>query len=121
MLYPKIKFGFIMKNKIKLTFVSKVMAIVGQIPKGKIMTYKQIAIKIGNPKLARAVGNALNKNPRPVEIPCHRVVKSNGFAGGYCFGMQKKIDLLKKEGIKFNRNSIILDFHKRLKKYNNKT
>ena len=103
-----------MENKIKTTFASKVLAIVRQIPKGKITTYKQIATKLGNPKLARAVGNALNKNPSLIEIPCHRVVKSNGFVGGYCLGTQKKIELLKKEGIEFDKNSTVLNFQSRI-------
>ncbi len=67
------------------------------IPKGKVLTYKQVAQKIGRPKAFRAVGNALSKN-HDLQIPCHRVVKSNGEIGGYNKGMVKKRVLLKKEG-----------------------
>ncbi|OYT34350.1 MAG: cysteine methyltransferase [Candidatus Aenigmarchaeota archaeon ex4484_52] len=88
-------------------FISKVLKIVKKIPKGKTTTYKKIAIKLGNPNLARAVGNALNKNPNPIKIPCHRVVRSNGFAGGYVSGTTRKIYLLKKEGIEFEGEKIL--------------
>tara|TARA_B100001123_G_C15177729_1_gene974055 strand:+ start:660 stop:950 length:291 start_codon:yes stop_codon:yes gene_type:complete len=64
-------------------FQIKVWNELKKIPKGKTKTYKEIAIKIGFPKAARAVGNACRKNPYPIKIPCHRVIKSNGTLGGY--------------------------------------
>lgn len=79
------------------SFMSKVYAVVAKIPKGKTLTYKQVAEKIGNPLACRAVGNALNKNRNP-NVPCHRVVRSDGTPGGYNWGRQKKIEILKKEG-----------------------
>ena len=76
-------------------FALKVYEIVKRIPAGKTLSYKEIAIKLGNKNLARAVGNALHKNPDPKNIPCHRVIKSNGkLASGYAFGgrkVQKKL------------------------------
>ena len=82
---------------------------VKKIPKGKVSTYKIIAIKIGNPKASRAVGNALHKNPNHKMIPCHRVVNRKGeCSGSYAFGgkdVQER--LLKKEGIKLKNNRVI--------------
>lgn len=98
-------------------FEIKVLAKVKKIPRGKIRTYKEIAIATGRPKAARAVGNALNKNPWAPKVPCHRVVKSNGEIGGYARGAKKKIALLKKEGIKIKRSKI-LNFNKYLAKKN---
>ncbi|HVZ11241.1 MAG TPA: MGMT family protein [Candidatus Paceibacterota bacterium] len=71
---------------------------VRKIPKGETMTYAQVAAAIGRPRAARAVGNALNKNPFAPEVPCHRVIRSDGSTGGFAFGRKKKIQLLKKEG-----------------------
>ena len=72
-----------------------------KIPKGKVKTYKQIAAAIKKPNSARAVGNAIGKNPYAPRIPCHRVIRSNGKLGGYSGkgGIKKKSKLLKKEGI----------------------
>ena len=63
------------------------------------MTYKQVAMLSGWPGAYRAVGNILNKNIKP-EIPCHRVIRSDGKLGGYNKGVDKKAFLLKKEGVK---------------------
>ena len=54
-----------------------------KIPKGETKSYKEIAAAIGRPKSSRAVANACGKNPYPIEIPCHSVIKSNGELGGY--------------------------------------
>ena len=53
-----------------------------KIPEGEVRTYKEMAVAIGKPNSARAVANACGKNPRPVEIPCHRVIRSAGYGGG---------------------------------------
>tara|TARA_B100000161_G_scaffold175324_1_gene125917 strand:- start:185 stop:466 length:282 start_codon:yes stop_codon:yes gene_type:complete len=76
-----------------------------KIPKGEVRTYREIAIAIGKPNSARAVANACGRNPRPIEIPCHRVIRSDGRLGGYSGkgGISKKLRLLKKEGISLNR------------------
>ena len=87
----------------KLTkFQRKVLEAASTIPKGKVLTYKQLAEGIGHPRAYRAVGTALKKNPLPIIIPCHRVVRSDGTAGGYAYGgTEKKKRLLKHEGSGF--------------------
>ena len=89
-------------------FQNRVWNELKKIPKGEIRTYKEIAIAIGKPNSARAVANACGKNPRPIEIPCHRVIRSDGNLGGYSGkgGLSVKRKLLKKEGI--SSNSIIM-------------
>ncbi len=77
-------------------FKEKVYQIVKKIPRGKTMSYKEVAKKAGFLKAWRAVGNTLNKN-RSKKVPCHRVIRSNGRARGYYLGTKKKIALLKKE------------------------
>jgi len=81
------------------SFQKRVYRVVKKIPKGNVMTYKKVAKLAGRPLASRAVGNALNRNPNPKIIPCHRVVKSDGQIGGYKSGTKRKIALLKKEGI----------------------
>ena len=79
-------------------FQEKVYRAVKSIPAGKTMSYKEVARAAGSPKAWRAVGNILHKNKNP-KIPCHRVIRSDGKAGGYNKGTKKKINLLKKEGV----------------------
>ena len=71
-----------------------------KIPKGQTKTYKDIALALKKPKSSRAVANACGKNPLLIEIPCHRVIRSDGKLGGYSGkgGMNQKRKLLKKEG-----------------------
>ncbi len=64
-----------------------------KIPLGETRTYGEIAAAVGRPGAARAVGNALSKNPYPLIIPCHRVVAKDGI-GGYSRGVDRKLDLL---------------------------
>ena len=78
------------------TFKEKVFSVVKKIPKGKTMTYAEVAKKAGSLKAFRAVGNILNKNHDSF-IPCHRVIRSDGSVGGYNRGSKKKEELLKKE------------------------
>lgn len=80
-----------------MTFTDKVYAVVKKIPKGQVLTYKQVAEKAGKPTAYRAVGNILNKN-YDAKIPCHRVVRSDGRTGGYNRGEKQKIKILKAEG-----------------------
>ncbi len=77
-------------------FTQAVYSVVKKIQKGQTLTYKQVAIKAGNPKACRAVGNILNKNYDP-KIPCHRVIRSDGGFGGYNRGSKKKVYLLRDE------------------------
>jgi|TARA_B100000929_G_scaffold29756_1_gene21788 methylated-DNA-[protein]-cysteine S-methyltransferase len=80
-------------------FQKMVWAELKKIPFGEIRTYKEIAVAIGKPKAARAVANACGKNPYPIIIPCHRVVRSDGTIGGYTGdgGVEKKRQLLRQE------------------------
>jgi len=78
-------------------FRHKVLKAVAGIPKGTVLTYQEVAKKAGNIKASRVVGNILNKNCDP-EIPCHRVIRSDGEIGGYNRGNILKKELLKKEG-----------------------
>lgn len=79
-------------------FKTKVLKIVLQIPRGQVLTYKQVAKKAGRPRAYRAVGSVLSKNYNP-KIPCHRVIGSDGRMRGYNRGgVKKKMSLLKKEG-----------------------
>nr|MCR5673398.1 MGMT family protein [Lachnospiraceae bacterium] len=84
---------------------------VKKIPKGYVATYAQIAEMAGDRKMARAVGNALHKNPDPVNIPCHRVVNSKGeLAGEYVFGgAWKQAENLRKEGVESENGKVDLN------------
>lgn len=80
-----------------ISFQEKVLAIVKKIPKGKVYTYKQVAARAGSPNASRAVGSILKKNYNP-EIPCHRVIRSDGSLGEYNRGREEKVRKLKAEG-----------------------
>ena len=88
-------------------FEIKVWEEIKKIPKGSVKTYKEIASILGKPNSSRAVANACAKNPLIREIPCHRVIRSDGFLGGYSGkgGVKKKSELLIEEGYnKFKYN-----------------
>ena len=95
-----------------MNFNQKCYELLSQIPQGKISTYKQIS-NILNTKAYRAVGNAMANNPNPIIVPCHRIIKSDGFVGGYALGVKQKISLLEKEGITIKEGKIV-DFEKHL-------
>ena len=82
-------------------FQLKVWKYLKTIPKGKVKTYSQVAKAINMPRAARAVANAIGKNPHAPKIPCHRVIRSDGSLGGYSGpgGIKTKKKLLKSEGI----------------------
>lgn len=89
-------------EKLKGTdFQKKVWRALLEIPKGKTITYKELAKKINKPKAIRAVANAVGANPITIKIPCHRVIRSDGSLGGYSGkgGVKTKRALLEKEGI----------------------
>jgi len=87
----------------KRSFFSKTYKVVKKIPRGSVKTYKEVAVLAGNSKAYRAVGHAMKLNPDIKNIPCHRIVGSDGKMHGYSAGkgIITKINLLKKEGIKF--------------------
>ncbi|GMQ86433.1 MAG: hypothetical protein BMS9Abin07_2012 [Acidimicrobiia bacterium] len=80
-------------------FQRKVLEKCAEIPPGEIRPYGWIAKEIGNPGAVRAVGSALGRNPIPVLIPCHRVVRSDGTIGKYAYGSTMKRELLRSEGL----------------------
>lgn len=79
-------------------FGRRVLQATASIPFGSVDTYKGVAERVGSPRSARAVGNALGSNPIPVVVPCHRVVRTGGNLGGYTGGLAKKVFLLELEG-----------------------
>lgn len=79
-------------------FKNKVLKIVSKIPRGHVLTYKQVAERAGRPNAYRAVGNVLRQNYNP-KIPCHRVIGSDGKMRGYNRGgVERKKELLKEDG-----------------------
>ena len=91
----------------RLSFNEQCYQLLKQVPAGKVTTYKELAIAL-NTKAYRAVGNAMNKNPYAPRVPCHRVVNANGKLGGFAFGVEKKIKMLKQEGVEIKDNKIDL-------------
>ena len=86
-------------------FQIKVWKEISKIPRGQVRTYKELAKLIKKPKASRAVANACGKNPYPIKIPCHRVIRSDGSLGGYSGrgGISAKKNILKKEGHSFGK------------------
>ncbi len=78
-------------------FRRRVLAVTAEIPFGAVSTYQEIARQAGQPRGARAAGQALGGNPLPIVIPCHRVVRSGGGLGGYAGGLDRKEYLLRLE------------------------
>jgi len=78
-------------------FARKVLKAVSSIPLGQVRSYKWVAAKAGSPQAYRAVGNILHKNPYPLIIPCHRVVKNDRSCGGYAGGKKNKEAILSLE------------------------
>jgi len=87
-----------------------------QVPQGKITTYGELAKAVGLKNGQRVIGQIMKKNPYPVIIPCHRVVKSDGTIGGYAYGGDIKTNMLQKEGIKIHYGKI-LDWNKKYYKF----
>ena len=81
------------------SFQTDVLVELGRVPYGTVTTYGQLARTIGKPRAARAVGGALNRNPVPIVLPCHRVVGSTGSLVGYGGGLDRKRALLELEGL----------------------
>lgn len=100
-----------MPQRLRLTkFEHLVLAAVRRVPKGRVVTYASLARNIGAPRAARAVGQALNKNPHLVTVPCHRVVRSDGSLGGYRQGSRQKKRLLIREGVRFTSSLRVKNF-----------
>lgn len=84
---------------IKLSFPQQVYRLTARVPKGRVTTYSRLARALGRPGAARAVGNALNRNPYAPQVPCHRVVRADGTIGGFASGSLRKRAILRKEGV----------------------
>ena len=91
-----------MATKFQITVWGKLK----DIPKGRVVTYGELARAVGKPKASRAVGSACGANSNLVVVPCHRVVTSNGLVGHYARGKEEKIKLLQKEGVKIEDEKI---------------
>lgn len=89
---------------------SDVYELLLKIPAGKVSTYGDLAKALGNPSASRLIGRILGRNPNPIKVPCHRIVKSDGRLGGYKYGINRKRELLEKEGITFSNGTTIMDF-----------
>lgn len=97
-------------------FERRVYESLKKIPRGRITTYGIVATHLGM-RGARAVGNAVAKNPDPSTIPCHRVVRSDGKLGGYAFGgMEKKTEILRGENIVVNDGKVV-DFEAKIYRF----
>ena len=89
------------------SFNERCYSLLRKVPRGKVTTYKALALALKT-KAYRAVGNAMNKNPYAPQVPCHRVINSNGKLGGFATGLNNKIKLLKEEGVEIKGNVIDL-------------
>lgn len=81
------------------TFQREVLGRLAGVPYGSVTTYGALALESGHPRAARAVGGAMNRNPVPIVLPCHRVVGADGRLVGYGGGIERKIALLRLEGV----------------------
>ena len=91
-------------------FDERCWEILKQVPEGRVTTYKHLAEALGT-KAYRAVGGAMNRNPHAPEVPCHRVVCSDGRIGGYAKGQTKKIQMLANEGVDIKDGKVDLARH----------
>ncbi|WP_053057953.1 methylated-DNA--[protein]-cysteine S-methyltransferase [Rubrobacter aplysinae] len=80
-------------------FQKRVLGVVGGIPRGEVRPYAWVAREAGSPRASRAVGSVMARNPVPLVIPCHRVVRNDGATGDYAFGAGEKVGLLEREGV----------------------
>jgi methylated-DNA-[protein]-cysteine S-methyltransferase len=78
-----------------------------EVPLGMVTTYGELAKAVGLQNGQRAIGRIMNKNPYPVIVPCHRVIKSDGKIGGYAWGEKIKTNMLSREGVKIKNGKII--------------
>ena len=95
-----------------MPFYHEVWEALRQVPKGRVTTYGDLATYLGRPKATRAVGTACAKNPQLITVPCHRVVASDGSINQYAGGVDKKIALLRKEGVEIKEGRVF-EFEKK--------
>jgi len=89
-----------------MTFSQQVWAFITRIPEGRVMTYGQVASALGKPAASRAVGQALNRNPLAPQVPCHRVVGSDGRLVGFAHGLDRKKAMLEAEGVRIHADRV---------------
>jgi len=94
---------YIMDFSVCSSFQRNVLLEEKKIPRGEVLSYAELAMKLGMPHGARAVGRALSSNPFPLVIPCHRTVRSDGGIGGFQGGTSMKRSLLEMEGFTFSQ------------------
>ncbi|GIU84986.1 MAG: hypothetical protein KatS3mg008_1761 [Acidimicrobiales bacterium] len=87
-------------------FARRLTETLASVPYGTTVTYAQLAAMSGAPRAARAVGGFCKRNPLPIVVPCHRVVRSDGTLGGYALGVDLKRRLLRLEGVDFDANTL---------------
>ncbi|MBT3355823.1 MGMT family protein [bacterium] len=87
-------------------FEKRVYLALLKVPKGQVVTYGALAKLAGFPGAARAVGSAMNKNPFAPSVACHRVVRSDGSVGEFAYGTKRKIAMLRKEGVRIEKERI---------------
>ena len=87
-------------------FGRAVLMVTAEIPFGQVRPYAWVARQVGRPGAVRAAGSALARNPLPVVIPCHRVVRSDGRVGEYGFGAECKRALLEREGVELDGGAV---------------
>lgn len=102
------KFDLSILNFDNLTdFQKDILIKLSEIPRGKVTTYKNLGEKIGRDRAYRAVGTSLAKNPFPIIIPCHRVIKSDLNVGNFSDGYDLKVKILKFEGVIFEKQFFV--------------
>ncbi len=97
---------------IKQTLENKIFEIIKEIPRGKVASYKQIALKVKDKNYSRLVGRIIATNKNWPEVPCHRIVYASGKIGNWSLkgGAKRKKDLLKSEGIVIKNNRVLKEF-----------
>lgn len=96
------------ERHVSTEFERRVYAVVRRIPRGQTRSYRWVAQQLGSARLARAVGQALRRNPDPRRTPCHRVIRADGTLGGYAWGPTRKRRRLQREGWRPPRS--VLDY-----------
>lgn len=91
------------------TFQERVWQLIGQVPAGKVTTYKAVAQALGS-RAYRAVGLALHRNPHAPVVPCHRVIASDLSLGGFAYGVAQKRALLLAEGVKMAGDKVLPEY-----------
>lgn len=90
----------------QIDLATRCYALLLTVPEGRVTTYKELAHALGT-KAYRAIGQIMNRNPDAPRVPCHRVVNSSGQLGGYAFGIEAKVKILRNEGVRVEDGKIV--------------